>query len=316
MSNPNHGAAGSPSPTDTASGNSKADRSRSSADPRIRTDGGAAVGTSSLGDLLDDHMGDPRYGRAPTECDYCSDTYIPADAPFDSEDRSDTFCSIDCFWRSEAHDMLLTLFFDHRFCANCYRQFREVEPPGPGPYATEWHWSRNGKPPENAIGNAYGTTESGYGYVVPITRDENAKDSDDGLPADLVRDPKRPARLGLQCKCGMSHHTMIWRNGRDNELQFDELKELAKRLSPALRTLYLEDEIEYPHSEDLLIRQACEYKTEPDEQFADNRILEYATADAIRAPSYTSRDGVEPDEAVETGLSIPADDENGNDETR
>jgi hypothetical protein len=120
-----------------------------------------------------------------------------------------------------ADDVLGALRADRRFCANCFRQFREFDAP---PEGTDY--------PECVSGFSYSTENGESG---PTTTFRLVPTADDG-GAEVVVDGFTE---GLVCECGVGHHAMRRRPVRKHVGRGH-----ARRLSDAIHTLAEEHETE------------------------------------------------------------------------
>lgn len=210
------------------------------------------------------------------ECNNCGESYFPPnvdrpDATSEAVGAGDRFCSDDCEYEAAAKSMIATIRFDHRYCANCFRQIREVEPPGRPKWSNEW--DRRGGPPDCAIGRAYPYPHALIGHVDALTRD------DDG---ELIVDKRKTRRTGTVCSCGVGHHT---HSGIQDPLGFETFKEYLKNLADSLDDLYGESLVSYAHGRETLLEHGCEMKRQPSEQFRDRDIFIRALKIALRAPT-------------------------------
>ena len=210
-----------------------------------------------------------------TTCTYCESIYDERDG-FTHE-----YCSKTCESRDTARDLRMGLYYDHRYCCNCYRKIREVYPPARLASSSEVIYK--GDPdedpaafirtdvPDCAIGHAYPTPHTADGLAESMAPLDPTNDEWSHEPTDHVHER-------AICECGVTHHqTIQWGMSKRNAI------ERAKRLSDALDARLAEEKHEYHHDRDTLLDEVRARKSDPDHQRADEQIFEYALAEAICA---------------------------------
>lgn len=216
-------------------------------------------------------------GRIDDETEPCPYDYCDTEIPTDSTHR---FCSSECAHRNRAHGLLKTIYYDHRFCANCYRRLKHVYPPARLASSSEivgdvedGTATFRSSVPDCAIGRAYYLphTESGERERIELHK---TSPWDNGAEFAITDDVDiRPT-----CSCGAAHNKTV-----DRPVSFDRLKEFAKHLSETLDELLREDTISETHDRQTLLTRVCELKTDPDNSSPDQELLIIALSEAIRA---------------------------------
>lgn len=200
------------------------------------------------------------------ECDLCETEYVLRDG------YSRRFCSDICFWKGAANVALNALLNDHRYCNNCYRKIRDVEPPGRRLGSSDLN-----KPvPECAIGRA--------GFE-PHTRRALAESYDRADPVNgewhfepVVPETATQATTEKRiCACGACHYRTVHRKAFSES----QLKTHAERLSKAIAALYDERKHEFDHSRDLLLEAVLSAKEKPENQFRDRTLLRNGLATSM-----------------------------------
>lgn len=135
----------------------------------------------------------------------------------------------------------------HRFCSNCFRKVRDVEPPKP-----ETHWR----------GDQAETRRAAVGFATPT---EHVEYGVDEIELDEYRSVYRTA---LVCECGATRPST-----RERPVRVATAVEFARNLSAAVDTLREEarlagddeaDRVEaWRHSEEALVRAVRALKTNP-----------------------------------------------------
>lgn len=174
-----------------------------------------------------------------------------------------------------ASQILDTLRHDHRFCANCFRQVREVEAP----------WRSKGKQPKDwMIGYATPTRHTIRG-VDEKPNEDIVIETDDGQRA-LVSSYREKAI----CECGATHHKTEHR-----PLKKPAAVRYARNLSESINSLREEYRLSgsdrdyakveaWRHSTKELITALKHVKSQPRFQSWDAPFFEVALAVALRRP--------------------------------
>jgi hypothetical protein len=192
----------------------------------------------------------------------------------------DSYCSIRCKYRALARSLLATLRYDHRFCANCYRQIRDVEPP---------------KPDYEFTGRQQETKKAAVGFATPTQhtiRGVDKRDAGIGL-TDAAR-----YRARAICECGATHHLTVERPvSKQTALAYG--RHLADSIR-ALRDEYLAGSprdakraAEWDFSYPLLMEAINHLKSQPDKQGDSEHVFVTALATALRNPWYGTERGRE-----------------------
>lgn len=188
------------------------------------------------------------------------------------------YCSRDCRYRDVAAGLLETIRYDHRFCASCYRQIREVYPPGRR--LNSRHVYADG--PDDPAAEMNEIPEWAVGYAVPLPGTEPGLSESlrprNPTEGDWETVPDDSEHLRMVCQCGATHHQTV-----DRPLPLDELMDTAKRLSGTLDALLSEEKHDWHHNRDTLLNEVREIKSDPETngELSDQRILIDALAEAI-----------------------------------
>lgn len=176
-----------------------------------------------------------------------------------------------------AEEILDTVISDHRFCANCFRKIREVEPPG---------MRSGGKaPPEWAIGFAYPTKDTIQGVGEGFSPRDPVGDDWAYTPDEESYTQRRI------CDCGATQHRT-----QEERYTTERAIERAKNLSETIEELREEyyagsaAEVvkarQWEHSKDALLDSLRKLKAKPKLQYRDHDILERALKLAVKHPNY------------------------------
>jgi len=143
------------------------------------------------------------------DCPYCETEYLVAYAV-----RG--FCSLDCFHRAKGAKALSEIRRDHRFCATCFRQIKEIETP------PAWKVDSLGEEVSQAV--------TGTQYATP-----DAVEAVD----DFSDDPYRTLeRSRIACTCGN-----IDPSERDDILEDVEIENIVPALLRCLHVLEREGQV-------------------------------------------------------------------------
>lgn len=159
--------------------------------------------TASTQSDLQDYLGE-------FECDHCGAPRSPETSVRGS------FCSADCFYRHKGANVLAKIRDDHRLCATCFRQIKEVESPPAWKVAT--------------LGEEISQAVTGTQYPTP-----DATEAVD----DFSEDPYRTLeRSRIACRCGN-----VDPSERDDILEDVEIETIVPQLLQTLHTLEREGQL-------------------------------------------------------------------------
>jgi hypothetical protein len=192
------------------------------------------------------------------QCENCEGHY-PLSIGFNRR-----FCRSQCKYRSLAQSLLDTLRYDHRYCANCYRKMKSVEPPGLSKKSAE----RGKSIPECATGRQYYRE-----HCQQDLRNTHRASSEHGY-ASVSLDSR------MTCSCPVNAHTTIDRPA--GGFSKEQATEHAERLSDALRALYDEQAHGTAFDDGALVAFVEQAKARPGLQGRDQEVLRNALAFAIR----------------------------------
>lgn len=191
-------------------------------------------------------------------CDEVYDTTTTATSPF---------CSRDCIRRAKAWGLLKHILKDRRYCANCYRQIRDVEEPG--------RLMRSRK----VIARTY------YREKPHLARPIRTKDPND--PHGRFREdvPSNATTWEVSgpdtsddtaCKCGCTDHDTV-----NRPVDSQTLMDYGKRLADVANAVSEDRDYPYRIDRDEFLDSVRARKTDPANHQPDQRILEHAMADAL-----------------------------------
>lgn len=180
-----------------------------------------------------------------------------------------------------AAEILETAIHDHRYCANCFKQIREIEPPG----------MRSGgkRPPDFAIGFAYPTKETVEAVGEVLSPQDPVGDDWEYTP---VVDGFTQRRI---CDCGATQHR-TQEQTYSTERAIERAKNLSETIDELREEYYAGSAAEvvkarqWAHSRDALLDVLRSLKAKPKLQYRDHDILERALKLAIKHPNYTTSD--------------------------
>lgn len=176
------------------------------------------------------------------------------------------FCSDVCWARATSARLLDIVQHDHKFCASCFRQLREVIPPGRAPDSSDKHREI----PDCAIGWSLarpGTTPV-HGEAFRLTETER------GFETRVAGSTRRQG-----CACGPTHHATVERT----TLSTADAISHANRLADALAGLREDGVHDHAIDRDILLDTVRACKRQPDQQGDDGEIFQKAVAAALLA---------------------------------
>lgn len=229
--------------------------------------------TSESGDASsNDHTRSAEEG-SDDETDECAYIGCSEDS---GHDRYPKYCSVDCRYFDKSYGILQTIFYDHRFCSNCYRKIRNVYPPGRRLDSSEVY--ADDEDDDSASMTSIPEWAIGYADPTPDTvRGEREElRPRDPIAGDWKHEPSD--RIGVRnvCKCGATHHQTVERPTKKSSLL-----EHATRLSDTVSELLNEGELSLHHDRETLLSHTRERKTDPDDHSPDQYILTEALGYAI-----------------------------------
>jgi len=213
------------------------------------------------------------------ECRYnrCETVYDPSEDDFTDHPWSHDYCTKRCRYRSIARGLLRGIKFDHRRCGCCFRELKDVIPPGrfvKNPEETD----HIDPIPEAAIGEAefHPLTLPAQGEVLAP---RNA-------PYDWTIEPTgnfTGRRICPGCEGGSAiptHHSTIH---HDKSLTKEATSEYAQRIEAALIDRLERGKHHYTFSADVLFGALRKWKSERSMQGVEDRVLfEYALGLAVQ----------------------------------
>ena len=134
------------------------------------------------------------------------------------------FCRLRCKYLNIADSLLKDVKHDHRHCASCYRQLKEVEPPAVSKKSAELGRS----PPDCATGK-----QTYHDHCEHDLRD----DYREGEPTDGRVFPSVDLRERMTCECPANHHSVVRELPSDAEWTKREAIKHTKRLVDVLDNL-------------------------------------------------------------------------------
>lgn len=159
--------------------------------------------TASTQSDLQDYLGE-------YECDHCGGPRAPETSVRGS------YCSAECFYRAKGANALSEISRDHRWCATCFRQIKEVETPPD--YVID------------SLGEETSQAVTGTQYATP-----DAVEAVD----DFSEDPYRTLeRSRIACRCGN-----VDPSERDDILEDVELESIIPSLVRCLRIFEREGKV-------------------------------------------------------------------------
>lgn len=161
------------------------------------------------------------------ECSHCDGPRDPHASVHGS------FCSTQCWLAHKGEKALEAIQQDHRFCATCYRQIKEVERPSDEQLAAA------------NVPKSVRQAFVGFQYPTPHTAFvEDLKPIDAGTAWDS---PRRKVRGVFGCECGTIDHRVS-----DDTLQSVEGGAVLLNLLQRLAQLYAEERVAHPPSKERL----------------------------------------------------------------
>lgn len=222
--------------------------------------------------------------RSVRECYYhgCETTFDPSG---DAEDLPDgynnQYHSRECWARQVAARLIRGTRLDHKYCASCFEKLKEIEVP-----------PENANLPDCVVGYQYfdpTVTERGAGeIIIPLDSGPRAGLSTGEAPdSDGAGLAYKGEIQRCHCGCGPTHHATVWSPPRTTLDDF--IDTYIPNLIDALDERRERGAHDYNFSEDRLYDEARDLKTTPKMQRRHYDVLEYALAESIAHPYYTSK---------------------------
>ena len=213
------------------------------------------------------------------DCNYCEAQYPP------DEEYRPGFCSATCEASDRAASVLNIIDHDHRFCNNCFRQIRDVYPPGRSAGSKHIHAHEEWGPEDDPTAYMDDIPDCATGRAYPRSHCEETPNAEvfratfDGETLQHAPHPELSKQRAV-CSCGAMHHRTIIPSLRAPRLAED----YAEHLSETVTQLLHEDKHEYRHDPERLKAELSDAYLNLSPEFQQQQIIR-CLGEAISVPS-------------------------------